>query len=83
MFVNNGPAMLCIVSDIPYAILKYANVGGATNAEWLASQGLPKGSQYPWANEGQRIFWGGDSYSEIWQAYEEMNDRQRRSTQAG
>lgn len=75
MFVNNGPAMLCIVSDIPYAILKYANKGGATNEEWLAGQGLPKGSQYPFASENQRIFWGGDTYQEIWSAFEEMNVR--------
>lgn len=77
MFVNNGPAMLCICSDIPYAILKYANKGGATNVEWLASQGLPKGSQYPFASERQRIFWGGDSYQEIRNAFEEMNERLR------
>lgn len=75
LFVNNGPAMLCICSDIPYGILKYANKGGATNEEWLAGQGLPRGSQYPWANERQRIFWGGDSYSEIREAFEEMNER--------
>lgn len=75
MFVNNGPAMLCIASDIPYAILKYANKGGATNEEWLAGQGLPRDSQYPFASEKQRIFWGSDTYHEIWSAFEEMNDR--------
>ena len=75
MFVNNGPAMLCIASDMPYAILKYANKGGATNDEWLASQGLPRDSQYPFASAHQRIFWGSDTYQEIWSAYEEMNER--------
>lgn len=75
MFVNNGPAMLCICSDIPYAILKYANKGGATNEEWLAGQGLPRDSQYPFASETQRIFWGSDTYHEIWSAFEEMNGR--------
>lgn len=80
MFVNNGPAMLCICSDIPYAILKYANKGGATNEEWLAGQGLPRDSQYPFASEKQRIFWGEDSYHEIWSVFEEMNVRLSRSS---
>lgn len=76
LFVNNGPAMLCICSDIPYAVLKYANKGGATNETWLAGQGLPRGSQYPWARKDQRIFWEGDSFEDIKAAYEEMNERQ-------
>ncbi len=70
-FVGNGPAVLCVLSEAPYSVLKVApDEDGSGSVKFLESEGLQKGSQYPWANERQRLFWGGDSYEEIMEAYE-------------
>ena len=74
--VSNGPAILCILSEAPCAILKIApEAEGSGSAKFLESEGLPKGTQYSWFNNRQRLFWCDDTYENICKAHEEMNAR--------
>ena len=57
--VGNGPASLFLFSDLPYRLFM------KTDYEYLERQGLPFGSQFPWANENQKIVWCEDTYENI------------------
>ena len=72
-FVANGPAVLCLYSDAPYAVVgMYGNDEGAhasRDRKYLDFEGMKEGFQYPWANKNQRIFWTPDSLGNIEKAY--------------
>ena len=66
-FVNNGPAILGILSEIPYLIMRY--IGDAecvmASPEQMAKLGITPGFQYPWANEYQRLSYLPDTAENI------------------
>jgi hypothetical protein len=63
---NNGPAVLCMFSDAPYAsIVKHDE---RTRKYWL-EQGMHENQQWPWATNKQRIFWMTDTVENLKQAY--------------
>lgn len=71
--VNNGPMALCWYGTSPYLTLKILDeTCPAASAEYLAKQGLPEGSQLPWANPRQKLVWKPDTYENITEAFEEI-----------
>lgn len=61
LFVNNGPAWLCLAMDAPTLIVKMVaqDVGGASE-DFFRSCGLEPGSQIAGAPEYQRVLWSDD-----------------------
>ena len=77
MFVNNGPAVLCILNKrTRYLIFKVITPsGGATTKEVFRRIGLEPGSQWRWATPFQRLVWEDDRLEVIQEAFREMCDR--------
>jgi hypothetical protein len=73
LFVNNGPAWLSFALGAPTVMLKpTCEASGYTaSAAYLASCGLPRGSQLPGAGPHQRIVWREDSSTAILGAFED------------
>ena len=64
-FVNNGPAIMCYLSKIPYlSFFKWHD------REYHIHHGFPDGSQFPWATKSQKILWEMDSYDNLMRAFE-------------
>jgi tetratricopeptide (TPR) repeat protein len=71
MGANNGPLVLCWLSrSIPYLTFKMVADYAACTPEFFQRQGLPVGSQFPWAAPHQRIVWSDDDYDTIRAAYD-------------
>lgn len=64
LFVNNGPAVLCCLSDLPYMVFKMESRGSAS-IEHLNDLGMDRGFQYPWHNRQQKIIWENDDFEVI------------------
>jgi hypothetical protein len=65
-FVNNGPAIMCYLSNIPYlSFFKWHD------REYHIKHGFPEGAQFPWARKSQRILWETDSYDNLMRAFEQ------------
>lgn len=67
LFVNNGPAWLCMALDAPTAILRPATEGvnKFAGAAARAMHGIPPGSQMPNAQPHQRLVWEDDTAANI------------------
>lgn len=75
LLASNGPGMLLYMSDAPYLMFKPITEAPATSAEWWANQvGVPKDTQFPWANVDQRIVWEPDEFETMWRAWNELQD---------
>jgi hypothetical protein len=76
LFVNNGPAVLCILNEkTRYIVLKQLTPGYRnTSVEDLRLKaGLSLGDQWPWANAYQRVVWeGGDDFEILEKEFKEM-----------
>ena len=71
MGANNGPLALCWLSrTIPYLTFKMVAEHPACTPEFFQRQGLPVGSQFPWAGPHQRLVWADDDYDTIRAAYD-------------
>jgi tetratricopeptide (TPR) repeat protein len=71
MGANNGPLVLCWLSRaIPYLTFKMVADYAACTPEFFQRQGLPVGSQFPWAGPLQRLVWADDDYATIRAAYD-------------
>ncbi len=71
MGTNNGPLALCWLSRaIPYLTFKMVAEHPACTPEFFQRQGLPVGSQFPWAGPHQRLVWADDDYATIRAAYD-------------
>jgi hypothetical protein len=62
--VNNGPMILCICSDSPYKIFNWIPRKDELRIweKHTASGGFPRGSQFLFRNENQKIIWEHDDY---------------------
>ncbi len=64
--IGNGPMGLCIYQKYPYLIFRFQNEGFKEQSrEFLTANGLPPGSQFPWANNNQRVVWEDDTAENI------------------
>jgi hypothetical protein len=61
--VSSGPITLCYLSDAPYLSFNLTPTGEME--EFLARGGFPKGSQFAFRNENQKIVWEPDTYEVI------------------
>ena len=69
-FVNNGPAMLCIMSGAPYRIFKPVCDAPACSEDWWTrSVGVSPGYQFPWATTDQRIVWRDDDFNSLFETW--------------
>lgn len=59
--VNNGPNALLVFSESPYRIFKMIAPGDESMRLHLEKTGFPKGSQFEFRNESQRIVWDDDT----------------------
>jgi len=76
LFVNNGPAWMCMAMGLPLLMTKMiAPDAPCANAEFFAACGLKPGSQIPGARSSQRILWEDDSADAIIPALEAMLER--------
>lgn len=75
--ISNGPASLVYVSPWPYLLFiedlpnthwYYPN----TKDNWDNKMKCPVGTQYPWATDNQRIFWGKDTYENILEGWKQI-----------
>ena len=73
LFVNNGPAILCMLSELPYMTFKMESKGSASR-EHLAQIGLPVGSQVPWRVANQQIVWAEDNFKNIIEHFEKWEN---------
>jgi len=73
-FVSNGPWNLGLFSHRPYGAFINARDEDACNtpSAWRDNQGVPPGTQFPWAHEQQRVFWQPDTYRNLCTAWEEL-----------
>lgn len=79
LMVNNGPALLCVLSDAPYLMMRTLcgpDCGAASEAI-MAKLGITKGFQYPWANERQRLSYLEDTAENIHREFNLMCQRER------
>jgi len=68
LMVNNGPALMLILSDAPYIIMGYP--GNAHDVYLLSvHHWLWRNAQYPWANKNQRLVWKKDTFEAISRCY--------------
>lgn len=59
--IGNGPMGLCIFQKYPYLIFRFQNEAfNEQSAAFLTANSLKPGSQFPWANNSQRIVWEDD-----------------------
>ncbi len=73
MFVNNGPAWLCVAMGAPALICKMVSQGApAVSPNFFSAMGLPVGSQIPNARRFQKILWADDGAAEIIAAVHEL-----------
>ena len=71
--VNTGPMALCHCGALPYLTFKMEADYHSTTPEFLASIGLPVGSQHPWANPvNQRLIWKDDEFETIQGIFDEI-----------
>lgn len=73
-FVNNGPAILCILSDAPYLVMRYIGDAECVMASpaQMERLGITPGFQFPWANEFQRLSYLTDTCENIESEWETM-----------
>jgi hypothetical protein len=73
-FVSNGPAMCCILSEIPYLIMRYicGPKDVAASPQMMKLLGIEPGFQYPWANAHQRLSYELDTADNIEAEYAAM-----------
>lgn len=78
-FVNNGPAILCILSEAPYCIVKFIGDenSGTASPEFTKSVGIVPGFQFPWKNAKQLLCYDPDTCENIQAAYSLMNGKLR------
>lgn len=73
LFVNNGPAWMCVFMGAPAFICKMtAPDAPCVDPAFFAGVGLPVGSQIPNARPMQRILWENDTAANIIPAVREM-----------
>jgi len=79
--VNNGPNVLCMLSDAPYMFFGYP--GSFHDAILLLKyHNIPLGSQLPWAKRNQRIVWKPDEFENLVKVYEMWNESQGAAAEA-
>lgn len=75
--ISNGPASLIYIAPWPYLLFVnplpddhwyYPN----TISNWRDKMKVPPGTQYPWAKDNQRIFWGEDTYENILEGWNQI-----------
>ncbi len=78
--ISNGPASCVYVSPWPYLLFiedlpndhwYFPN----TKDNWDNKMKCPVGTQYPWAKDNQRIFWGKDTYDNILTGWSQIKDK--------
>jgi len=73
LFVNNGPAWMCVFMGAPALICKMVSPDApCVDPGFFAQVGLPVGSQIPNAKPMQRILWENDTAANIIPAVKEM-----------
>jgi hypothetical protein len=76
LFVNNGPAWMCMAMGLPLLVTKMiAPDAPATTPEFFAACGLKPGSQIAGARTSQRLLWEDDRAAAIIPAAEAMLER--------
>lgn len=75
-FVNNGPALLCILSDAPYLCMNVIGreEKGLFSPEFHKALGIVPGFQYPWKNERQLLCYETDDCENIQTAYRSIEN---------
>lgn len=64
--INNGPMAMCMYSKLPYiAFMRRDEAFPEASEAFFRAQGLPIGSQFPWAVAGQQVVWGHDKAESI------------------
>lgn len=64
--INNGPMAMCMYSKLPYiAFMRRDEAFPEASEAFFKAQGLPVGSQFPWAVAGQRVVWEHDKAESI------------------
>ena len=78
-FVNNGPAVLCLLSDMPYLVMRYIGNEQCAMAspEQMARLGITPGFQYPWAVKDQRLSYLEDTCDNIEAEWAAMQGAER------
>ena len=79
-FVNNGPCILCILSEAPYICMR--TIGGddclaASPHRMKKFLGITPGFQYPWANRTQYLSYLDDTCNNIQKEWTTMGDNIR------
>ena len=78
-FVNNGPAILCILSEAPYLVMRYIGDADCLMASPMQMErlGITPGFQYPWANENQKLSYLPDTCANIESEWAAMPQAER------
>lgn len=64
--INNGPMAMCMYSKLPYVVFMRRDEAFPEASEaFFKAQGLPIGSQFPWAVKGQQVVWEQDKAESI------------------
>ena len=80
LFVNNGPAILGILSEVPYLVMRYIGDDKclAASPKAMAEAGITEGFQYPWRNDRQRLSYRLDTCENIGEEYARMPHLEQR-----
>lgn len=66
LFVNNGPAWMCLFMGVPSAIFRITSPGAAPTSEsFLARCGFSKSAEWPNLRPKQIVSWADDTFDEI------------------
>jgi hypothetical protein len=78
LFTPTGPCSLALFGSRPLLMFNPLDKDDPYVCNrpefWEFSQGIKEGEQFPWSLPTQRIIWKADSYENILEAWEELND---------
>lgn len=73
LFVNNGPAWMCLFLGAPTLITKMASADApVVSPQFFAAHGLPPDSEWPNAKPRQRIAWIEDNRADILREFDKV-----------